>query len=328
VIVPEIERQSGGLGLIDRLVYTLAVPIMQAQLLNIAGRFQGVDPTVYGPGRVDTWNAAKAGLHFTLRYLPERERFGAADFPSIWNQRKRKHRADGQSMQLHWTGNNDSVDERNLSAAFGTGATPSNVDHFQIGRLQDWLLDAAPPPFPGPIDQTKAKEGEGIYTKYCASCHGKSGQDFTGEYVGFVTPIEIVGTDRDHFDSYTYDCATVQDMNYAGTPYRFSHFRKTNGYANAPLDGIWLRAPYLHNGSVPTLRDLLETPPNRPKTFYRGYDVIDPVRVGYKSVEQESGRHFDLFDTSTKTRTNVGHLWGTELDPKQKDAIVEYMKTF
>ena len=46
-------------------------------------------------------------------------------------------------------------------------------------------------------------------------------------------------------------------MLYAGYPRRFSHFRKTYGYANMPLDGVWLRAPYLHNGSVPTLRDLL-----------------------------------------------------------------------
>ena len=48
-------------------------------------------------------------------------------------------------------------------------------------------------------------------------------------------------------------------MNTIGTgkPWKFSHFRKTDGYANMPLDGVWLRAPYLHNGSVPTLRALL-----------------------------------------------------------------------
>ena len=59
-----------------------------------------------------------------------------------------------------------------------------------------------------------------------------------------------------------------------GTPWKFSHFRKTDGYANMPLDGVWLRAPYLHNGSVPTLRALL-FPEERPAVFYRGYDVYD-----------------------------------------------------
>ena len=67
-----------------------------------------------------------------------------------------------------------------------------------------------------------------------------------------------------------------QNMIFAGYgEERFSHFRKTFGYANSPLDGVWLRAPYLHNGSVPTLRDLLEPSDQRPKTFYRGYDVYD-----------------------------------------------------
>ena len=50
-------------------------------------------------------------------------------------------------------------------------------------------------------------------------------------------------------------------------PWKFSHFRKTDGYANMPLDGVWLRAPYLHNGSVPTLRALL-FPDERPRTFF------------------------------------------------------------
>jgi len=48
------------------------------------------------------------------------------------------------------------------------------------------------------------------------------------------------------------------------------------------LDGIWLRAPYLHNGSVPTLQDLLNPPNERPQTFHRGYDVFDPVKIGFK----------------------------------------------
>ena len=66
----------------------------------------------------------------------------------------------------------------------------------------------------------------------------------------------------------------------AGRPWQFSHFRKTNGYAAMPLDGIWLRAPYLHNGSVPTLRALLFLD-ERPARFYRAYDVYDWRAVGF-----------------------------------------------
>ena len=331
VLVPAIEKESGGrLSLLDRyLVYPVAVALMRERLLMLRDRFFPLRPETWGPGRVDTWNSAKAGLNYTIRDLPEGELRGATDFPSIWNQRKRKHRDDGTPMMLHWTGNNTEVNERNLSAAFGTGATPATVDHAAIGRIQDWLLDAAPPPFPFPIDKAKADRGAGIYRQHCASCHGKSGQDFSGPYVGHVTPIDVVGTDSDHYKSYTYELSAGQNTLYAGTPYRFTHFRKTAGYANAPLDGIWLRAPYLHNGSVPTLRDLLNPPERRPAVFYRGYDVLDPVNVGFVSnVPEENGRKYFRYDTREPTNRNTGHLWGVNLPPADKDAIVEYMKTF
>ena len=82
---------------------------------------------------------------------------------------------------------------------------------------------------------------------------------------------------------------------YPDSTHRFTHFRKTNGYANQPLDGIWLRGPHLHNGSVPTLRDLLE-PIRRcgPVTFYRGYDVFDQVKVGFMS-DVPAGRRPEVF---------------------------------
>ena len=55
------------------------------------------------------------------------------------------------------------------------------------------------------------------------------------------------------------------------------------GYNPPFLDGLWLRAPYLHNGAVPTLRDMLKPPAERPAVFWRGYDVYDPVNVGFVS---------------------------------------------
>jgi len=116
---------------------------------------------------------------------------------------------------------------------------------------------------------------------------------------------------------------------YPDSAYRFSHFRKTNGYANQPLDGIWLRGPYLHNGSVPTLRDLLDAPEARPTAFYRGNDVFDQARVGFVSnVPSLNGQTFTLYDTSLPGNGNGGHVYGTSLADAEKRAIVEYMKTF
>ena len=99
-----------------------------------------------------------------------------------------------------------------------------------------------------------------------------------------------------------------------------------------PLDGLWLRAPYLHNGSVPTLRDLLEIGDNRPKEFYRGYDVYDPIKIGFVSdVAEEGGRKYFRFDTAIPGNGNRGHegkYYGTELSAEEKDALVEFLKTF
>jgi len=119
---------------------------------------------------------------------------------------------------------------------------------------------------------------------------------------------------------------------YAGYPWRFQHFRKTFGYANMPLDGVWLRAPYLHNGSVPSLRELLEPAAKRPKVFYRGNDVYDPGKVGFVStVPAQGGKRFFRYDTAVPGNANVGHegkAYGTELSAQDKDALVEYLKTF
>ncbi|MGA7978748.1 MAG: cytochrome c, partial [Chromatiaceae bacterium] len=133
-------------------------------------------------------------------------------------------------------------------------------------------------------------------------------------------------------DNYVYDLAVNQATLYAGTPYRFTHFRKTFGYANMPLDGIWLRAPYLHNGSVPNLRALLEPASKRPPVFYRGNDVYDPKNVGFVSdVAEADGRRYFKYDTSVPGNGNTGHegpAFGTELPEREKAALLEYLKTF
>ena len=117
-------------------------------------------------------------------------------------------------------------------------------------------------------------------------------------------------------------------MNTLGTgrPWQFTHFRKTQGYANLPLDGLWLRAPYLHNGSVPTLADLLKSPAQRPTRFYRGHDVYDFERVGFVSESDDAVREGFLFETQQKGNSNQGHRYGTELSESDKRKLLEYLK--
>jgi hypothetical protein len=80
---------------------------------------------------------------------------------------------------------------------------------------------------------------------------------------------------------------------------------------------------------VPTLRDLLEPAENRPKVFYRGYDVYDPQKVGFIShLPSQGGRRFSRFDTAAVGNANGGHLYGTGLSSADKDALIEHLKTY
>jgi hypothetical protein len=323
--------------LLNRLIFRYyAVYLMREKMLMLNQRLGFIHTATWGPGRVDTFNAPKALLNFNMTHADPKEMMGNADFPSIWNQGPR------EGMQLHWDGNNTSVNERNLSAAFGTGAYPPTLDAKLVQRTATWLLTAKPLPYPYPIDPQLAQQGAPIYAQRCASCHGERSAPFRGEHVGKVVPIEKIGTDRSRLDSYTYLVAANQGTLYAGYekdwgfnpsyPQRFSHFHKTQGYANSPLDGIWLRAPYLHNGSVPNLRELLEPSSNRSTTFYRGNDVYDPQNVGFVSnVAERDGIPFFTYDTTAVGNGHQGHegpIYGTDLQPAEKRALLEYLKTF
>ncbi len=126
-----------------------AVMAMQSFMIGYSQRLNFImSEPEFGPGRIDTFSPAKALLNFPTSpdKMPENERIGTTDFPSIWYQRKR------EGMRLHWDGNNDDVAERNRSAAFGTGAYPPTLDRPNMERIVKWLLDDAKPvKYPYPV---------------------------------------------------------------------------------------------------------------------------------------------------------------------------------
>jgi mono/diheme cytochrome c family protein len=98
-------------------------------------------------------------------------------------------------------------------------------------------------------------------------------------------------------------------------------------YAARPLYGIWAAAPYLHNGSVPTLHDLLLLPAERPVTFALGARDYDPVKLGF--VARTSCAEQDcLVDTRRVGDGNGGHTWGTDLPEADRMALLEFLKTY
>jgi cytochrome c5 len=106
---------------------------------------------------------------------------------------------------------------------------------------------------------------------------------------------------------------------------------KTPRYKARPLNGIWATAPYLHNGSVPTLYDLLNptscsptVTECRPSEFYVGSRDFDPVKVGLVTSHVPGAFRFD---TSPQGNWRNGHDYGTTLPKADKEALLEFLKT-
>jgi len=164
--------------------------------------------------------------------------------------------------------------------------------------------------------------GEKLYKKECAECHDKGGKQ-----IGQVVPAKEIGTDLERLQSFTPELAVKMNTLGTGRPWKFTHFRKTAGYAAMPLDGVWLRAPYLHNGSVPTLRHLLEPIERRPPIFWRGYEVYDYNDAEFVWEGPDAARLGFRYDTAQKGNGRVGHLYGTALTSAEKEDLLGYLKT-
>jgi hypothetical protein len=266
----------------------------------------------WGPGRIDPFNPVK----FRILNLPVDPTIGNSDMVPIWNMKAR------QGMALHWDGLSTSLREVVLSSAIGDGASRKSIHLENLKRVEDWLLDLQPPPYPFEIDRTLAAEGRPVYDQQCAQCHAAG-----GARTGNVIPVEEVGTDRHRLDMWTEAAPSTYNSFADGYPWDFAGFRKTNGYVTMPLDGVWLRAPYLHNGSVATLDELLERPAERRQRFYRGYDVYDRTRLGFISEGHAARRFGTLFDTTAPGNSNAGHPYGLDLTAAQKKALLEFLKT-
>ncbi len=268
-LIPTMQQAGAKFNVFERLVWKFyVIPRVREGFIQRRTRLAAfmAKQEPWGPGRVDTFNPYKlVQMQIRNDALGAAERYGASDFPAIFNQGPR------EGMELHWDGNNKSLAERNLSAALGAGVTVKSVDHTAIERVAEWLKDLKPPPSPHKIDAAAAERGKSLYMRHCAACHGW--QEKTG-YVFDRKPARQGHAEHGaegrsgRLNSYT-EAFRERQINelFAGTPYQFKYFTKTNGYANMPLDALWLRGPYMHNGSVPTLRALLTAPGERPKAY-------------------------------------------------------------
>lgn len=316
VILSEIDLVTK-LSPLDRQLYRfLIIPFTRKAILEQDRQFAWMNRPHWpdwGPGRDDPMNLTK----YFMTEMPYDESVGSADFPSIWNLKIR----DGEGKTLNWGGETPAARSVVIDSALGLGMPPTSEWVARMDKLTDWLKALAPPKFPG-ADASRAANGREIYMKHCADCHEPG-----GKRTSTVIDIAEIGTDDERLKTWTQEAADKANSKVKSMGVERVGLVKTNGYVSPPLDGIWLRAPYLHNGAVANLRDLLEPPAKRKPVFYRGYDVYDSANMGFISEGPEAERVGFRLDTKVRGNGNGGHDYGTSLTPDEKELLLEYMKT-
>lgn len=203
-------------------------------------------------------------------------------------------------------------------------------DEFK--KVYKYIESLEPPKYPHAIERSLAEKGRAIFEAHCSECHGTYGKD--PHYPSRIVDLETIGTDPVRLRALTKNDRKVYHESW------YAHYGKDDsvispdGYLAPPLDGIWATAPYFHNGSVPTLRQVL-LPDERPVVWRRTENGYDPQDIGLEvtSLKQvpKSANRPDLkreyFDTRRRGKSASGHDFGANLDEESIIQLLEYLKT-
>ena len=268
-------------------------------------------PPASGPGRNDAFGILSLGLFGVPQpYAPVK-------FGLVWNL--------DQRHWVHWDGNTQSPLGRNILAALGLGAPLTGhhggLEFALVKRHTDLTEKIRAPRYPFTMDEGAAQRGAAHFASRCASCHtGPEGDQRLHDPAA-------IGTDPNRAKAFTQAQADLFNNFFAEletpgyTPPAAPPIRGTGKYFSPTLAGVWARSPYLHNGSIRTLRELLTPPAARAKTFRRGSHAFDTAAMGYA----DEGPY--LLDTTAAGSSNTGHDYGTDLSAGQKGDLIEYLKT-
>jgi hypothetical protein len=191
-----------------------------------------------------------------------------------------------------------------------------------------YINSIVPPPYPNPVNKNLVREGGVLFVQNCSKCHGSYGGD--GKYPNLLIPEAEIQTDSILFKSNYQSYQFVEWFNNSWFamgehPARLEPF---NGYIAPPLDGIWITAPYLHNGSVPDLECLLNSR-ERPRYWSRDFDKqeYDYDKLGLKYKAYDTAQGTMAYNTDLPGYGNYGHRYGDKLNNHERKAIIEYLKT-
>jgi hypothetical protein len=245
----------------------------------------------------------------------------------------------------NWDGNQGAL-SRTLASGVSATGDPRMVNVRIHEPLNPFLNNLPPSPYPfGSVDLVRAREGKALFKEKCASCHKPRNQNiYPVSKLGVDANRTLVNTSVSRFGlaAIVMEACTIYGLNNPGKPGADwcmpkgdwqarldEYFRDTprrvaegrNGFKADMLHGIWAQAPYLHNGSVPTLGQLV-CPDTRPRRFLRGNLHYDEALVGFEWSNRPATRYgpndtilIKEYDTAVPGKANTGHTYGADLCP-------------
>jgi hypothetical protein len=250
-----------------------------------------------------------------------------------------------ERYHANWDGNQGASSRTLASGASATG-DPRMVNVRIHEPLNPFIDNLPAPPYPfASVDLARAREGKGLFGRQCATCHHPNNATiYPASKLGVDANRTKVNTSVSRYGltALVTEACTIYGLNNQGQPGATwcvpegdwnarldEYFRDTprrvvegtNGYKADMLHGIWAQAPYLHNGSVPTLGQLL-CPDTRPRRFLRGNLNYDEALVGFEWLSRPTARYgpndtilVKEYDTTVPGKANTGHTFGAHLCP-------------
>ncbi|MBX6315182.1 MAG: c-type cytochrome, partial [Isosphaeraceae bacterium] len=274
------------------------------------------------------FNFRNPDLSFRLVPLRTGANLPEIDTPAWWLLKKK--------ATMYYDGRTDARSARSLMQFY--------LGDFTLQQFKDleptykdvlaYLKSLEAPKYPFPIDPVKAERGHAIFNKTCAKCHGTYGSD--GSYPNEIVSLDLIGTDPARAQGITDRFVAHVNATWFAEEYPVDEV--LIGYQAPPLDGVWATAPYLHNGSVPTLYHLLKSS-ERPARFLRppstDFAHYDTEKVGWKfqvvteppDPKQPVFEARFLYDTSRWGLSHKGHTFGDKLSEEERMDVIEYLKT-
>ncbi len=279
--------------------------------LHIPDQLPDTPPPASGPGRNDAFGLLSAALFGVPQpYAPVK-------YGVVWNLEQRPW--------VHWDGNTRSPIGRNLLASLGLGAPllgkRARLDFAMVNRQTELSETIRAPRYPFAVDSVAAARGAASFAARCAGCHTVPENDAR------LHATSEIGTDPRRAENFTPAQAErlnrlLAELELPGyTPPATPDIRGTQRYWTPSLAGVWARSPYLHNGSIRTMQEMLTPPAARAKTFRRGSRLYDGSAMGYA----DDGPY--VLNTSAPGQSNAGHAYGTDLTEAQKRDLIEFLKT-